>query len=51
MSKNISFASFVNESTSLTNVDYPVVINVNSVGALKMFLNTLKQLHLFNYVK
>jgi hypothetical protein len=51
LSKNISFACFVDEATSLTNLDYPVVINVNSVGALKMFLNILKQLYLFNYVK
>jgi hypothetical protein len=51
LSKNISFACFVDDAISLTNLDYPVVINVNSVGALKMFLNILKQLYLFNYVK
>lgn len=45
--KQIPLISFVDESCNLSNIDFPIMVNLKSTGAAKMYLNLVKQL-IFN---
>ena len=48
LNKNIPLVSFVGETNNLILADFPILVNLKSVGAAKMFFNLIKQLALRN---
>lgn len=49
--KQIPLVSFIDEACDFSYVDYPILVNLKSAGAAKMYFNLIKQLIIINNVK